>query len=114
MKFTDDLHREKFHEMVGKCQARPGEKDLLAAVYLLSSPLLAGKRVEKYIRPGEIRFSELMESSGAWSSGEKGLLKLAASLFNSCWKADVNDIFWSLDTENAELALEALRLRFQG
>ncbi|MGI6328099.1 MAG: hypothetical protein ACOX1I_03945 [Dethiobacteria bacterium] len=29
------------------------------------------------------------------------------------WKADVNDVFWNLDAENVDLALEALRIRFQ-
>lgn len=113
MHFADKLHHKKFQEMMRICHKRQMENDYLAAIFLLSSPLL-GKKAEKYIWPGEIRFSELMERCGVWSSGEKGLLKLAASLFNSGWKADLNDIFWSLDAENVELALEALRIRFQG
>ncbi len=113
MKFVDKLHREEFEKLVKKCNAQPGEKDIRAAVYLLSSPLLSRKKTERYVHPCGIRFSELLDNAGAWSCSERGLAKLAASLFNSSWKADVNDVFWSLDAENVDLALEALRIRFQ-
>lgn len=113
MKFADELHRQEFEKLVNKCHAQMGEKDIRAAVYLLSSPLLSRKRCERFVHACGIRFSELQEKCGAWSSSERGLAKLAASLFNSSWKADVNDVFWNLDAENVDLALEALRIRFQ-
>jgi len=53
-----------------------------------------------------------MKAAGPWSSSEKALLRLAAALFNSSWKADINDVFWSLDHDNVNLALEALKIRF--
>lgn len=113
MRFADDLHREKFQELMCNGHKHTAGKDYLAAAFLLSAPLL-WKKSAPYIRPGGIHFSGLLEECGAWSSGEQGLLRLAASLFNCGWKADLNDVFWNLDAKNLDLALEALRIRFQG
>lgn len=114
MDFLNITHMESFKELVKKAKARPGEKELKAALFLLSSPLLAGKDTGRYVEEGTIRFSELVSKMGPWSSGERALVKLAAALFNSYWKADVNEVFRSLDADNTRLALEALKIRFRG
>ena len=115
MKFADSGHEKRYQELAAICQFTAGEKDFAAALFLLSSHLLAWKGdVAKHVRPGSIIFSKLMKKIGPWSGSEKAMVKLAAALYNSNWKVDVNDVFWSLDANNAELALEALRIRFQG
>lgn len=109
--FLNNGHKETFQELEEVAQTRPGEKDFKAAIYILSCPLLAS-RCEKYIKPREIGFTDLMDDAQVWSSSEKGLLSLAAALFNSAWKADINNVFWNLDDDNTALALEALKIRF--
>ena len=114
MKFTDSDHEQRYREMAAICQFQPGEKDFAAAIFLLSSPLLAYKvNASKHMIPGEIRFAGLMKKIGPWSGSEKAMVKLAAAMYNSVWKVDVNEAFWRLDGGNTELALEALRIRFQ-
>lgn len=113
MKFANQEHEKRYQELAAICQPNSRAKDFPAALFLLSSPLLARKSdVAKHVRPGSIIFSKLMEQIGPWSSGEKGLVKLAAAMYNSRWKVDVNDIFGSLDDKNTGIALEALRIRW--
>jgi hypothetical protein len=112
MMFIDIDHQEKFNEFAMKAGITDQEKDWQAALFILSSHLLA-RRCAKYVNRREIGFTELMDEIKPWSSSEKALVKLAASLFNNYWKIDINDIFWSLDVENTALALEAIRIRFQ-
>lgn len=112
MKFADSGHFKYFQKLIKGTRARRDKKDWLAALFLLSAPLLAGKRTEEYVGCGMIRFAELKQKMKPWSSSEKAFVKLAAALFNSSWKADINDIFWSLDADNVNLALEALKIRF--
>ena len=95
-----------------KAKVASSEKDWHATLFILSSPLLA-KKCSKYVKSRKILFPELMEAAGPWSSSEKALVKLAAALFNSSWKVDINDAFWSLDINNTNLAIEALKIRFQ-
>lgn len=112
MEYHDYEHMQNFKKCMAQAKAKESEASWVAALFLLSSPLLSIK-CAKYIKSREIYFTELLEASKAWSSGEKGLVKLAAALFNSSWKADINDVFWSLDLDNTDLALEAIRFRFR-
>lgn len=62
---------------------------------------------EKCIKP------ECLEYGTAdFSSGTRKLLILAFNLFNGCVDANVLHIFSSLDRDNFELAIQALRMRF--
>lgn len=120
MLFQNDEHAEKYRSFSSKFQnvirrefvKDIATKDVAAALYLLSSPLLAGKGMAEYVWPGQIRFSELIKKIGPWSGSEKAMVRLAAALYNSSWKIDINDVFWSLDEGNTEIALEALRIRW--
>ena len=112
MEFADVEHTEQYRNLMGKATAKDSESDWAAALFLLSSPMLA-RRCAKHVKPRKISFTELMEETKPWSSSEKALVRLAAALLNNSWKCDINDAFWSLDTDNTELALEALRIRWQ-
>lgn len=112
MRFKDGHHKAKFDELTLTALASRRERDYIAALYILSSPLLAW-RCSKYVECRGIKFIALKRASAPWSSGEKALVKLAAALFNSSWKCDINDAFYSLDDSNTQLAMEALRIRFE-
>lgn len=97
MWFKRGEHEQAFTEL--KARARvTGGKNFLAALYVLGA---TGKSLNKYVFPGEIHFAELTKDAAPWSSGEKALVKLAATLFNSlAWPVTVEDAFYSLDRDN--------------
>jgi hypothetical protein len=60
-----------------------------------------------------IDFPALFTTAEVWSSGEKALLKLAASLFSAgTWPANIQEIFYNLDVENTQVAFQALKIRY--
>lgn len=109
MYFKNDVHKNRF--LVLKAKAEQGNDcEYSSALYVLAA---LGKPVEKHIQPGAIKFPQLKKASRAWSSSEKALIKLAATLFNySSWPAKIGDIFYHLDEENTKVALQALEIRY--
>lgn len=71
------------------------------------------KDFSKWIKPGEINFSSILKQCKAWSSSEIALTKLAATLYNSRWKVSIDDVFYSLDGRNVEIALMAIAMRYR-
>lgn len=106
---TDHLNR--FRAFAQKAKTNSSEPDFVAAIYVLSAPLLSGK-VDNYIGDRIINFSEMMVAMNPWSSGEKALIKLSAALYNSAWEVNINEVFWPLDPAHVKIALEALKIRF--
>jgi hypothetical protein len=109
MYFIDDVHKNRF--MVLKAKADQGNDcEYSSALYVLAA---LGKPIEKYVQPGAIEFKKLKQVSRAWSSSEKAMLKLAATLFNnSTWSVRVADVFRHLDEENTRVALQGLEIRY--
>lgn len=109
MFFKDARHREAYRELAAKVGAEGG-REARAAVYVLAA---VEKDLGGYVSPARIDFSSLLEVSGSWSSGERALVKLAATLFNAAaWPVVVDEVFSALDAENFRLAVEALTLRY--
>ena len=76
MYFKTTDHQAVFNNLL----ERTGQWDsseYKAAVYILSA---IGKDVSEYVRPGEIKYPALFKKSSVWSSGEKALLRLSATL----------------------------------
>lgn len=109
MYFRDDRHRDIFLALRQKAGVgKDCEYD--SALYVLAA---LGKPIEKYVQPGAIEFKKLKQVSRAWSSSEKALIKLAATLFNSSvWSVKVSDVFRHLDEENTRVALQGLEIRY--
>lgn len=109
MYFKSDIHRDLFLAL--KQKAGQGDDcEYTSAIYVLSA---LGKPIAKYVQPGAIQFPKLKRASKVWSSSEKALVKLAATLLNySTWPAKIGDVFRHLDEDNCQVALEALRIRY--
>ncbi len=86
------------------------DPEYTAAIYTLSA---IGKDVREYIRPGEIEYPALFKVASVWSSGERALLKLSATLFNAnMWPVNLDNIFYHLDADNCQVAIQAIKIRY--
>lgn len=109
MYFKNDEHRDLFLALRQRA-GQGNDCEYTAALYVLSA---LGKPIERFVQPGAIKFPQLKKASRAWSSSEKAMIKLAATLFNySSWPAKIGDIFYHLDKENTKVALQALEIRY--
>ena len=111
MYFKNDEHQKLFTFL--KQKAGQGNNcEYTAAIYTLAA-LGKSASVIKYVLLGEIKFPALFKVAKVWSSSEKALLKLAASLFNaSSWPVPVGDVFYHLDSNNSRVAIEAIKIRY--
>lgn len=110
MQFVSDIHRHKYSELAIRAQAGD-DREFQAAIYVIAA---LPKDVKDYIEPRKIYFSRLMKDCKSWSSSEKAMVRLAATLYNdSAWPVRVGDVFFHLDQTNTRVALEGLRLRYQ-
>lgn len=108
--FKDARHEAVYRELQAKTRVTSG-RDILASLYVLAA--IEKEGLPKYVSEGSIDFASLLETSKPWSSGEKALAKLAATLFNStAWPATTDEVFYSLDADNFRVATEALALRY--
>lgn len=108
--FKDIHHQQKYQALLSKAKGG-SSTEYSAALYLLSA--LDHKDISDYVASYEINFPSLLRVSRPWSTGEKALVKLASVVFNdTSFKANLGDVFRSLDEENTRVALEALRIRY--
>jgi hypothetical protein len=112
MHFASEDHADTYEALASMAQVGR-DREFQAALYVLAA--IRYKHLRQYVEPGGIRITALMEDSKPWSTSEKALVRLAATLFNSgAWPVPVGDIFYSLDETNTGVALEALSIRYQG
>jgi hypothetical protein len=96
--FKDAKQERLYRALCDKAQVQAGEREYLASLYVLAA---LDKPVERFVLPREIDFPALVKQARPWSSGEKALVKLAATLFNSTfWKVSLHDVFCRLDSTN--------------
>jgi hypothetical protein len=108
MWFKDDVHRDTYEEYMEKAGVI-SNCEYSSALYLLAA---VNKDLSNYVSEDGIRFPKLLKEAKAWSNAELALIKLANNLFNGRTKANVRDIFWSLDQYNTKAAIEAIAIRF--
>src|SRR5437016_10003821 len=84
--------------------------DWRAALIILTSAFPEDGRVWQYVNLDreEISFRSIL-NDGTFSSGEKTLLAVAASLFNQEQQINLWEVFNRLDETNTALVLNALR-----
>lgn len=110
MIFLGDLHQEAYNGLKAKTGVS-NDREYCSALYVLAA---VGKReILRYVTKDGIGFDGLLKAAATWSSGEKALVKLAATLFNAgAWPVSVNDVFYHLDGDSARVAIEALNIRY--
>lgn len=110
--FKDDDHETSFKEMCHKGRFSSG-REPISALYVLAA--IGKDEIQQHVFPGEIDFPTINKKSVPWSSGERALVKLAATLYNSIvWPVSVfADVFDCLDQNNFKVAIEALKIRYE-
>lgn len=107
--FKNNQHARSFAALWALSQKNK-DREFLSALYVLGA---IDKNLEPYVSPKGINFEALKAQSQSWSSGEKALLKLAAAVFNSALSpTTVDDVFYSLDSRNFQVAVEGLKMRY--
>src|SRR5207244_1373361 len=84
--------------------------DLRAALIILTSAFADDGRVSQCVDldRAQIAFRKILDD-GTFSSGEKMLLSIAASLFNQEHRINLWEVFNRLDEPNTALVLRAIR-----
>ncbi len=85
-----------------------------AVLYLMASPLLMRKGVERFISTADysVDWSALRREAEVWSHGERLLLQLAAHLWNdSNPSPSIMELIQTLSDTNFSCAMEAIQAR---
>lgn len=120
MEFLSQEHEKNFNNLIKKGDVRSGDIERKSMFYIISGNNDLFKQVNniynfkddelqerKETLEGDLYFPNVLTSN----SSQK-LLNLAVQLFNNTKDQNVLDTFSGLDSENFQLALNAIRLRF--
>lgn len=120
MEFLNSQHEENFNNLTKKADVRNGDLERKSMFYIIAGNDDLFKQVgeiynfrddelqeRKETLEGDLYFPNVLTSN----SSQK-LLNLAVQLFNNTKDQNVLDTFSGLDTNNFELALNAIKIRF--
>ena len=119
--FLNEVHKERFNQLVQKAKINQGDTERKALFYILSGNDDLFSQVNKIYCFEENWIADTEESENGdryipgilTSSGSKKLLNLGLQLYNSSQnKQSVMDTFAGLDSNNFELAINAIKIRF--
>lgn len=115
--FKDGIHLERFQSMMGNIA--PDDKERSALFFIIAGvDGLFNRREEIYNfnkRQLNLNFNgdgDVIDNDLFLSSSEAGLLKLGIQLYNTNGTATFHDVFRSLDIQNTNLAINAIRIRY--
>lgn len=111
MWFINPTHKQRYYEMKVKAdQADDIYYD--SAIYILSAVDKA--EITDYVDQEHIHFERLTDNTSRWSSGEKAMIHIAWELFNGGpeEKKGIHDCFRSLGKTWAQVAVNAIRMRY--
>lgn len=106
--------QERYSLLLKKDQTDTMNTERLVLFYILAGNLDLYKKIN-YIydfKDHSIKPSCLESTEVDFSSGSQKLIMLAFNLYNGFTGADILDVFSSLDYENFDLAINAIKLRF--
>ena len=105
---------EKIHEYIKRDNMSEGDLERLSMFYILSNNKDLSSKVN-YIydfKNRSIKSNCLDNEDVDFCSSSKKLIRLAFNLFNGNYPADVLNSFSGLDDDNFEIALNAIKIRF--
>jgi hypothetical protein len=122
IEFLNEAHRQKFTDYCQKAHIHRDDRERKAMFYILSgSPDIISKGINRMydFKENIVKFSPVPEEQEKdfqpfnFCSSSHALLKLALNLYNSTYESlSVADTFYNLDSDNKQLAINAMRIRF--
>ncbi len=118
--FISDDHKNKYYEYIQQAGVYPQDLERQAFFYIMAgSPDLISKDIKRFydFTDGRVKLhpDSLEEDEGqfCFCTSSQALCRLALNLYNSGFPSlSVSDTFRDLDGDNKQLAMEAIRLRF--
>ncbi len=111
MFFVDQEHEKEFKTFVRRYD-KSGDKEYLAAYYVLTANDELRRKAARYIKPDGIGWPRIWEQD--WSSGYRLILQLGESLFQSSGEVEFAYGLRTWDDELFQVAIEAVMLRRKG
>lgn len=123
--FSNELHKERFYELMKEDNANPSDNERKALFYIISGNeelYIQRKKVYNFINH-QIELENYLEGKIMLSGGTSKMIYLGYHLYNgfSFKKIDanrinddlsINDIFGGLDLENYPICINAINIRF--
>lgn len=113
--FLDPAHEENFLSLLCLDNTCPSDQERLALFFIIAGNWELFSKRERIYDFREHCLQRGLDSNGlCLSSGISSLLVLGRNLYNGYVGGDTSPLhlFWDLDADNAQLAVNALRMRF--
>ncbi|ADL52064.1 DUF6075 family protein [Clostridium cellulovorans] len=116
MKFLNNGHLEKFKTLLNEDNTHPRDCERQSLFYIISgNEDLFQKRKHLYnFKDNCVKLNCLTDGSVDLSSSAGALVRLGFNLYNNYEDKHTNplDIFYNLDSDNYNLAMESINIRF--
>ena len=120
--FLNEAHREKFTDYCQRAHIHNEDRERKALFYILAGcPNLVSKGINRMydFKENIVKFSPVPEEQEkdfkkfSFCSSSYALIRLALNLYNSTYESlSVADTFYNLDSDNKQLAIHAMLIRF--
>lgn len=113
--FLDPRHEENFLSLLCLDNTCPSDQERLALFFVIAGNLELFSKSERIYDFKEHCLQRGLDNNRlCLSSGIGSLLVLGRNLYNGYEDGDTSPLhlFWNLDADNAQLAVNALRMRF--
>ena len=118
MTYLNSEHEEKYKILIRKSGIDYEDRERKALFYIIAGNMDLYKQADKIydfkeqqlncIKDGQVDFSNIYTSSSS-----KALLRLGIQLYNSGDDITVSEAFKYLDADNAQIALNAIKIRYK-
>jgi hypothetical protein len=116
MRFLDKDHAVNFNELIQKDNTHPRDTERYTLFYIIagSEDLFRKRNFIYNFESNGIKNTCLEDGSVDFSTSSKALVRLAFNLYNSYEDKYTTpiDIFYSLDSDNYNLAMNSINIRF--
>lgn len=113
--FANSLHETSFLKLLKEDATHPGDRERIALFYIMSGHSDLYRKRSFVYNFKEHSIINCFENGGVdFSSGIKSLIRLGFNLYNGYMDDSTSPatLFYNLDDENRELALNAISIRF--
>lgn len=117
MFFKSEYHEKLFETFISKLKST----DRYYTGFAYVAAAIEKETILKALDDHRVDYEMLLNMSGVWSNSEKAMLEVAWQMFNGRNLYDenekiqfptINSIFFSLDSDNSRIVLEAITMKY--